>query len=71
MVPRARARVRVAVRSAAAIQQHVHTGPLTFLFAGIAAIVTIQLVKLAAAELVKRPVFEPAGKVLGSLIQTD
>jgi len=49
----------------------VHTGPLAFIFAGIAAIVTIQLVKLAAAELVKRPVFEPAGKVLGSLIQTD
>jgi hypothetical protein len=44
---------------------------VAFIFAGIAAIVIIQLVKIAAAELVKRPATEAAGKVLGSIIQTD
>jgi len=53
------------------VQEHVHTGPVSFVFAGIAAILMIQLVKLLSAEMVKRPAFEPAGKVLGSIIQTD
>lgn len=53
------------------MREHVHTGPIAFVFAGIAAIIMIQLVKLASAEMVKRPALEPAGKVLGSLIQTD
>lgn len=53
------------------MQEHVHTGPVAFIFAGVAAIIAIQLVKLAAAELVKRPATEGAGKVLGSIIQTD
>jgi hypothetical protein len=53
------------------VQEHVHTGPVAFVFAGIAAILMIQLVKLVSAELVKRPQTEGAGKVLGSIIQTD
>jgi hypothetical protein len=44
---------------------------VAFIFAGIAAIIMIQLVKIASAELVKRPTTEGAGKVLGSIIQTD
>lgn len=54
-----------------AVQEHVHTGPVAFVFAGIAAIIMIQLVRLASAEMVKRPSTEPLGKVLGSIIQTD
>ena len=50
------------------MQEHVHTGPVAFVFAGLAAIIMIQLLRLAAAELVKRNATEPAGKVLGSLV---
>lgn len=53
------------------MQEHVHTGPVAFVFAGFAAIIMIQLVKLASAEMVKRPSTEPIGKVLGSIIQTS
>jgi hypothetical protein len=63
----ARALARAAWKGAS-VQEHVHTGPVAFLFAGIAAIVVINLVKLASAELVKRPTTEGAGKVLGSLV---
>lgn len=50
------------------VHEHVHTGPIAFVFAGFAAIIMIQLTRLAAAELVKRQTTEPAGKVLGSLV---
>lgn len=50
------------------VQEHVHTGPVAFLFVVIAAIVGLNLVKIASAEMVKRPATEGAGKVLGSLI---
>lgn len=53
------------------MQEHVHTGPVAFVFAGISAILMIQLIKLVSAEMVKRSQLEPAGKVLGSIIQTD
>lgn len=53
------------------MQEHVHTGPVAFLFAGISAVIFIQLVKIASAYLVTRPSTEPVGKVLGSIIQTD
>lgn len=53
-------------------QEHVHTGPIAFLFAGLSAVIFIQLVKIASAEMVKHPgILEQIGKVSGSLIQTD
>ena len=53
------------------MQEHMHTGFAAFLFAGISAVVFIQLTRLAAAQLVKpgSPAFaESTGKVLGSLV---
>lgn len=50
------------------VSEHVHTGPVSFVFAGIAAIIFLNLVKLASAELVKRPGTEGIGKVAGSLV---
>lgn len=50
------------------MHEHVHTGPVAFVFAGFAAIIMIQLVRIMAAELVKHPATEGAGKVFGSLV---
>lgn len=50
------------------MSEHLHTGPVAFLFAGIAAIVVFNLVKIASAELVKRPGTEGIGKIAGSLV---
>lgn len=45
-----------------------HTGPIAFIFAGIAAIVMFNLVKILSAQMVQHPTTEGAGKVLGSLV---
>lgn len=52
------------------MSEHVHTGPVAFLFAGISALILFNLVKLAAVEFVKRPATESVGRVLGSLVHT-
>lgn len=52
------------------MQEHVHTGPVAFVFAGVAAIIMFNLVRIASAELVKRPSTEGVGKVLGALVHT-
>jgi hypothetical protein len=51
------------------MQEHVHTGVISFLFAGISAVVFIQLMRLAAAKLVAQGgSFESAGKTVGALV---
>ena len=50
------------------MSEHVHTGPVAFVFAGVAAIIMLNLVRIASAELVKRPGTEAIGKVAGSLV---
>ena len=62
------ARVRETCPEEVPLQEHIHTGFLAFMFAGLSAIAMIQLVRLGSAELVKRQALEPAGKVLGSLV---
>lgn len=51
------------------MQEHVHTGPVAFVFAGVAAIIFLNLVKIVSAELVKRSgPAEGIGKIAGSLV---
>lgn len=50
------------------MQEHIHTGFVAFLFAGLAALVLFNLVKLGSAYMVQNDRLEPAGKVLGSLV---
>jgi len=68
--PLARARERYRQRKSRGeiLSEHVHTGPIAFIFAGIAAIVMFNLVKILSAQMVQHPTTEGAGKVLGSLV---
>lgn len=50
------------------MQEHIHTGFVAFLFAGLSAIVLIQLIRIGSAYMVQNDRLEPAGKVLGSLV---
>jgi hypothetical protein len=51
------------------MQEHVHTGVVSFLFAGISAIVMFQLVRLGSAWLVtKGGVLESIGTSTGALV---
>lgn len=50
------------------MQEHVHTGFVNVLFAGISAIVVIQVIRLLAAQLVANPATEGAGKTIGALV---
>lgn len=49
------------------MQEHVHTGLVPFLFAGISAIIFIQLVRLASAKLVEAG-YEGVGSSIGALV---
>lgn len=48
--------------------EHVHTGVVAFLFAGISAVIFIQLVRLASAQLVNAG-HDRAGATIGALVQ--
>jgi hypothetical protein len=49
--------------------EHVHTGVISFLFAGISAVIFIQLVRLASAKLVDQGgAMESAGRTIGALV---
>jgi hypothetical protein len=51
------------------MQEHVHTGVVSFLFAGISAVVFIQLARLVSAKLVNQGgILESAGTSLGALV---
>lgn len=50
------------------MQEHIHTGAVAFLFAGLSAIILIQLLRIGAGEMVKNQRLEPVGKVVGSLV---
>jgi len=51
------------------MQEHVHTGVISFLFAGISAVVFIQLARLVAAKMVEQGgTFESAGRTVGALV---
>lgn len=47
---------------------HVHTGFAAFLFAGISALVFLNLVRLGAAKLADNDSTEVFGKTLGALV---
>lgn len=49
------------------MQEHVHTGVISFLFAGISAVIFIQLTRMVAAKLVDTG-HEGAGSSLGALV---
>lgn len=66
MVPRRVTRSRY--YSGETMQEHVHTGFVSFVFAGVSAVIFIQMMRLVAAELVKNPSTEGAGKVIGGLV---
>lgn len=51
------------------MREHVHTGVVSFLFAGVSAVVFIQLVRLGSAWLVtKGGVWESLGSSAGALV---
>ena len=50
------------------MQEHVHTGFVSFVFAGISAVVFIQILRWSAAKMVTNPQLEPAGRVVGGLV---
>lgn len=50
------------------MQEHLHTGPLAFLFAGVSAVVFINLMRLAAIWLDDLPGFERVSRVIGGLV---
>ena len=50
------------------MQEHVHTGFVSFLFAGVSAVIFIQAMRLIAGKMVDSPRTEGAGKVLGGLV---
>lgn len=51
------------------MQEHVHTGVVSFVFAGISAVVFIQLLRLVAAKMVEQGgAMEGAGKTVGALV---
>ena len=50
------------------MQPLLHTGVISFLFAGVSAVVFIKLAKIAAAKMADSPSLEPAGRWLGGLL---
>lgn len=50
------------------MQQHLHTGPIAVLFAGVSAIVVINLVRLAAIWLDDVPGFERVSRAMAGLV---
>ena len=50
------------------MEDHLHTGFVSFLFAGVSAVVFIQLMRLASAKLVDNPNTATIGKTLGAVV---
>lgn len=51
------------------MQEHVHTGVISFLFAGISAVIFIQLVRLMSARMVEAGgSWESAGRSIGATV---
>jgi hypothetical protein len=51
------------------MQEHVHTGVISFLFAGISAVVFIQLARLVSAKMVSQDgLIGSAGTTIGALV---
>ncbi len=50
------------------MHEHVHTGVISFLFAGISAVVFIQMTRLVAAKMVVNPSTEGVGRAIGALV---
>lgn len=52
------------------MQEHVHTGVISFLFAGISALIFFQMIRLASAKMVEAGgSWESAGRTLGALVE--
>jgi len=50
------------------VTPHIHTGVISFLFAGVSAVVFIKLAKMGAAWAVGNPSTEPLGRWLGGVL---
>lgn len=50
------------------MQEHIHTGPLAFLFAGVSAVIFLNILRLVAITLASRPGESRAATVIMSLI---
>ena len=50
------------------MQEHIHTGFASVVFAGVSAIIVIQSLRLASAWLISSGKGERAGTVIGSLV---
>lgn len=53
------------------MREHVHTGFVPFVFAGLSAIVMIHVLRLIAAQLADGDRTAPAGKVLAAFALAD
>lgn len=52
------------------MQEHVHTGVVSFLFAGISAVIFFQLLRLSSAKMIEQGgALESAGRTLGALVE--
>lgn len=49
------------------MQEHVHTGLVSFLFAGISAVIFIQMLRLLSAKMVETG-HDGAGSTIGALV---
>lgn len=47
---------------------HVHTGVVAFLFAGVSAVVFINVTRMLAAKAAETSAFEPVGRWVGGLV---
>jgi hypothetical protein len=51
------------------MQQHVHTGFVSFMFAGVSALIFLNITRLVAARMVSNGgAWESAGRTIGSLV---
>ncbi len=50
------------------MQEHIHTGFGAVVFAGVSAIIVIQVVRLGSAWMIHSHKLEGAGRVLGGLV---
>lgn len=50
------------------MHQHTHTGPISFVYVTVAAIVGLNIIRIVAAKLTENPSTETAGRALGALV---
>lgn len=53
------------------MREHLHTGPVAFVYAGLAALVFIHILRIVALQLADNPSTAGAGKALGAFALAD